>query len=445
VNNIFSQNISANTDCTDLFFSELTFGKQTNTFNIQELNYAVEIYNSSSSQINLASYSLELETGTNTSISIPLSGTINSNDVFVISNSSANNNLQVLADQLSSNLNFDSYITLVLKKGNIILDRIGEKTSANMAGSFIQFLSDPYNYFSTFDLNLDDYNNIDIRRSHFVQHGEPVFNLQSVVSNWAYYINSDISNIGSHTSSCYPLANIITAGLIPPTFSANTPNIVECDNSNAFYVVIFDKDANVAPSITCRAKYTIVGSSLPPGNLTWGSGNAVELIATQNVQYAVETILPNSPNILNVEQLLPKQINGHHMGYKINDFYTYAGQSGMLTLTQIQDQYGNSNCPSYLIDASRSATSFIVNPKCTPTFVKDINYNLEISNQNNTIKISNITGLRLIEVFDLQGKCLTKFKGNCESLNLQNLPASIYLMKFSFENGTTKTKSISIN
>jgi hypothetical protein len=202
--NIFSQPVTGNNKCTDLFFTELTFGKNPKGGGLFDLNYAVEIFNSSNSAVNLSNYSLDLTTASGTVSSIALSGTLASHDVFVLGNSNADLNLQGLCDQLSSNLDFGINASIELKNGSITIDKLGiGGNSVPTSFDVAQFAVDPYNYLLNFHLDLNDYNNIDIRRSMLAQSGNPNFNASTdVLGQWWYTLNTDRSDIGSYTGVC---------------------------------------------------------------------------------------------------------------------------------------------------------------------------------------------------------------------------------------------------
>jgi hypothetical protein len=198
----FAQNTTPQ-PCTDLFFSELTFGKNPNG-QIWDLNYAVEIFNPTTNNIDLSNYSLQLTNSIGSNTFITLSGTIAPHDVFVVSNSNADLNLQSLADQLTSGLDFESTVILSLVRNGNVIDKIGQNgppTSGSI--DITQLVLDPYNYLSTFHIDLNDYENIDIRRGLSVTMGNPTFNSATdIIGKWSYHINADRTNIGTHSSMC---------------------------------------------------------------------------------------------------------------------------------------------------------------------------------------------------------------------------------------------------
>ena len=193
-------------DCENLFMSEITFGKNQNG-NLWDLNYAVEIYNPTQNSISLSGYELLLTDLTQTTLSIPLSGTIAGGDVHVVCNDNADLNLQGMADQLASGMDFELYACLELKQNTVVLDKIGQKFSNNPNNGFdpVQLVNDPVGYLQNFDINLDDYENINLRRSFDDKKGDPVFSpaITAMLGHWSYHKNVDRSNIGTHKSGCY--------------------------------------------------------------------------------------------------------------------------------------------------------------------------------------------------------------------------------------------------
>jgi hypothetical protein len=78
------------------------------------INHAVEIYNPTDNDINLANYSIKLTTSNTSVVSINLSGTILSKRTFVLSNAQSSTSIYSLSNQTSSNLNFSDITVLRL-------------------------------------------------------------------------------------------------------------------------------------------------------------------------------------------------------------------------------------------------------------------------------------------------------------------------------------------
>ncbi len=199
-------------DCENLFISEITFGKSQNG-NFFDLNYAIEIYNPTDMPINLAAYKLELTDLMLNVYSFPMDGIINAGEVHVVCNSNADLNLQGMADELSAGMDFELYACLELMQGNIVLDKIGQKFSNNPNNSFdpVLFVQDPFNYMLNYDLNLNEIENISLRRGYFEKKGDPVFSpaADALIGHWSFHQNTNRSNIGIHANECQPEAEFM--------------------------------------------------------------------------------------------------------------------------------------------------------------------------------------------------------------------------------------------
>jgi hypothetical protein len=208
-NNIaMGQPLTSPAACSDLFISEITFGKQPKANGAFDLNYAIELFNASGSTVNLTDYSLELSNSAGLVTTVPLSGTLTSHDVHVVGNSNADINLQSLCDELSPDLLFDANVSLSLLHSGTPIDKIGiGGSSLPQSFDLALFMADPYNYLLNFHLDLNDYTNIDIRRSMLTTAGKPNFNFSTdVLGEWWYVSNVDRSDIGSYYGVCNKLS-----------------------------------------------------------------------------------------------------------------------------------------------------------------------------------------------------------------------------------------------
>ncbi|WP_152600076.1 ExeM/NucH family extracellular endonuclease [Cellvibrio mixtus] len=104
----------------DLYFSEYVEGSSNNK--------ALEIYNSSSSAVNLSNYKVEMYfNGSNSAgLTIPLTGSIPARGVFVLAHGSATATILATANQTNSAGWYNGDDAVVLKNGNTIIDSIGQ-------------------------------------------------------------------------------------------------------------------------------------------------------------------------------------------------------------------------------------------------------------------------------------------------------------------------------
>lgn len=104
--------------CSDIFISEYIEGSS--------FNKAIELYNASSTSINLSAYKLKKYTnGSSVASDITLSGTIPAYSTYVIAHTSANLTILGLANQTSGSLNFTGNDAIALTKNDTLLDLIG--------------------------------------------------------------------------------------------------------------------------------------------------------------------------------------------------------------------------------------------------------------------------------------------------------------------------------
>jgi hypothetical protein len=196
--------IAPSPDCSELYFSELTFNKEMQPNGTFELNYSVEIFNPTNATINLGNYQLEVINSNGSSVFIPLnSNIINAHETFVVTNSNSDVTLNTLVDILTQDLRFDNNnITLRLLNNSIIIDQVGENNISIGGFDAMAFQNSPVDYLNSFDLNLNDVNSIGFKRSFFVSKGKPNFETIDLNSEWQFVLNNDWSDVGSHLCVC---------------------------------------------------------------------------------------------------------------------------------------------------------------------------------------------------------------------------------------------------
>lgn len=107
----------------ELFISEYIEGSSNNK--------AIEIYNPSTSDIDLALENYKLTRFSNgravgEGTDVPLTGVVMAGDVYVVANTSANAEIKAQADQLTSNINHNGDDAYILYKGTAIVDIFGQ-------------------------------------------------------------------------------------------------------------------------------------------------------------------------------------------------------------------------------------------------------------------------------------------------------------------------------
>ncbi len=113
---------SVNASATELFFSEYIEGSSNNK--------ALEIFNGTGAPIDLAAQGYNVQMffngSTSAGLTINLTGTVVSGDVFVLAHGSANATILAQADQTNSAGWFNGDDAVVLRKGTTIIDVIGQ-------------------------------------------------------------------------------------------------------------------------------------------------------------------------------------------------------------------------------------------------------------------------------------------------------------------------------
>ncbi len=216
-------------------------------------NKALEIYNPTAEAIDLTAdqyYVMGYQNGaTSVGYTIPLTGTIPSQDVFVLANSSADAALLALADMTSAVLTFNGDDAVVLRSGGTngpVVDSIG------VVGT------DPGSEWGT---NLTSTADNTLRRKSTIKVGDTnTVDAFDPATEWDGYAVDTFDGLGTHTSDCSG------PGLpTPPILNPVGNQYVELGSNLLFEVVATPTDGDAA---------TLTASNLPAGSAFYPTNEA---------------------------------------------------------------------------------------------------------------------------------------------------------------------------
>jgi predicted extracellular nuclease len=170
----------------DLFFSEYVEGSSNNK--------ALEIYNGTGAAVNLTGYTVEFyfNGGTAVGNTIALSGTLASDDVFVLADNDASAPILALADLINSGNFYNGDDAIVLRRNGAIIDAIGQ----------IGF--DPGTEWGTGLVSTQD--NTIRRKSGSCAGDTDASNAFDPTVQWDGFSQDTFAGLGSHTGGCRTLA-----------------------------------------------------------------------------------------------------------------------------------------------------------------------------------------------------------------------------------------------
>ncbi len=171
----------------DLFFSEYVEGSSNNK--------ALEIYNGTGAPVNLTGYTVEFyfNGGTTPTNTITLSGTVASDDVFVVADNDASAAILAQADQINTGSFYNGNDTIVLRNNGAVIDAIG------------QLGFNPGTQWGSGDASTADNT---IRRKAGACDGDTdATNAFAPEVEWDGFPNDTFAGLGSHTGGCRTLAS----------------------------------------------------------------------------------------------------------------------------------------------------------------------------------------------------------------------------------------------
>ncbi|MBZ0276835.1 MAG: lamin tail domain-containing protein, partial [Anaerolineae bacterium] len=224
-------------DPTELFFSEYIEGSSNNK--------ALEIYNGTGAAINLAAggYNVQMFFNGNpiSTLTISLTGTVASGDVYVVAQSSADALILAQADQTNSSGWFNGDDAVVLRKGTTIIDVIGQ----------IGF--DPGSEWGAGLISTADNT---IRRLSSVCAGDAIGTDAFDPSiEWEGFATNTFSGLGTHTATCgNPPTN-------PTAVAVAAPAVVQAGETTLLTVAVTPGENPTSSGITVTGNLSGIGGS----------------------------------------------------------------------------------------------------------------------------------------------------------------------------------------
>ncbi|MFA6941106.1 MAG: lamin tail domain-containing protein, partial [Clostridiaceae bacterium] len=196
---VYAENESV---AADLFISEYIEGSSNNK--------AIEIYNGTDTEVDLSNYSLKLYfNGKTTFTAINLTGSIKPGDVFIVSNSSANDAIKAQADLKSGSLSFNGDDAVELVNGTKTIDIMGKIGDTTKFGE---------------DKTL-------IRKS-IICLGNTIYD----PNEWNSIAKDVITSLGTHTMDSFPITSIKNAKLKSADTIVNVIGTVTFKDSYNSYI-----------------------------------------------------------------------------------------------------------------------------------------------------------------------------------------------------------------
>jgi hypothetical protein len=380
------------------------------------MNYAIEIYNPTSSTINLSNYSILLNNNNNTTTSIPLSGNILTDDVVVLSNTNSDLLVQAVSDIFSNNFRCDNILSLELQKNNVTIDIVGDKFQNNNAFDYFQLINDPINYLSSINFNCDDVNNIELERGYFVKKGTVTFDALDLLNTWDLKLNADISGLGTHRSACKTRGDIVIAragGSLIGVGNSTPPAALE---------IVADQHGPI--TVGCFYNITLSGSSGFPLGLKFQNSSTNTF--TYNFYTAnVFPTLITSVYLVDCDKM---------------------SKNESVTISSAAPYNTNpSSCPGISISSTKSWT-FAKLSDCLTLAVNDQSKHnfLDYDAINKIINVP--TAVKNMSLINLNGQVIKEYKNISEftRINLKTFNAGIYFLKTVSPNNTIQYLKIAL-
>ncbi len=325
---------------TELFISEYIEGSSNNK--------AIEIFNGTGGTVNLATGVYDLQVFFNGSgtagLTIALTGSVANNDVYVVAQSSASATILAQADQTNGSGWFNGDDAVVLRKGGVVIDAIG------------QVGLDPGTEWGTGLVSTADNT---LRRKSSVCAGDTnSTNTFDPSVEWDGFATDTFSGLGSHSVSC--------GGGI--TLSINDVNLAEGDSGTTTFTFTVSLSSPAGAGGVTFDIATADGTAGQPGDYTQNSLTGQTIPAgsstyTFDVLVNGETAVePNETFFVNVTNVVGATVtDGQGQGTIQNDD---------VTLTPIHDIQGP-GASSPFIASSLTTRGIVTGVKSNGFFIQE--------------------------------------------------------------------------
>ena len=240
--------------CQEVFVSEVVFSKDSTQTLLGSSttwieNYALELYNPTTADIDLSLYSIHLIPQTGNPTILTLTDSIEAEATYVISKLGADYDLTSVAELITNSLDYDNFVAIELYKNNTLVDRVGQ-TGLTIPDNIdlAQAIADPANYLSSLNIDLSSIEQLIFRRNPMIGEGNPDFD--SLSKEWYVVPNADYSDVHHHTNICKETDIIV---------EFEQENYITTEGTAIFpNVKVYNYDPQIAPTLNILIEKKVV-------------------------------------------------------------------------------------------------------------------------------------------------------------------------------------------
>ncbi len=316
-----------------------------------------------------------------------------------------------------------------LKRSGKTIDKIGiGGNSTPTPFDVAQFINDPYGYLQNYHLDLNDFQNIDIRRSMLITQGNPNFNVSTdVIGKWGYFLNVDRSDIGNYEGVCAkPMGTDIVGYWEPNKYIQSNGqkdpldfNVNGVKNGNLF--------SSAFPSIFSHQQKPTSTADVC---------NDYTQIPTAELEFDLNTNVPFGTTVTSFCKGISFRYNGQ-VPFIRTTIFAPINSPAFVDLTL------SSQDPNVIIDfaSKQHRTSYGADPLKNSNLSKSQGFILYPTVVENDVLNIFHTSKCYYEIYALAGNLIQKgvLSISQNQLNISELNADIYFVKFMDENNFRET------